>query len=243
MTCISCGGPAPSGGTLCGSCGASNASATAGTTCSGCGSAITLGATQCEYCGREVDRTIAADRKISFNFGSGEKSISLSGGNSSSIQGLFGKITRPSPQFSPSGAQVPSSLEPWQFPPSDSFSRILGGLIDLAIIFFAAGVSYGVLGIAYVIWAGVAMGNGGQSLGHRVAGQYVVDAQTKRPIGPGRGVIRYFLHILDFVLIIGYIIGIATGQCFADRIMHTIVVKRPTTKTYLRHLPPPPGTA
>lgn len=72
------------------------------------------------------------------------------------------------------------------------------------------------------------MGTTGQSLGKKAVGIYLVSETTRQPVGGWTGIGRYFLHLLDsFALCIGWIVGLATGQTFADRIVHTVVVAKP----------------
>ena len=49
---------------------------------------------------------------------------------------------------------------------------------------------------------------------------------------PGARLGAYFLEVLLAIITlgIGYIVGLATGKTFADRIMGTIVVRRPQVK-------------
>lgn len=69
----------------------------------------------------------------------------------------------------------------------------------------------------------------GQTLGKRVAGIRVVDANTGQPgIGFGRAVGRYFSRILSAIpCLLGYfwMLGDARKQTWHDKIMNTVVVR------------------
>lgn len=83
-----------------------------------------------------------------------------------------------------------------------------------------------VLAIA-VLYAYARDGVGGQSVGRRLLGQQVVDAQTGKPIGPGgsfkRELILHLLLPLELVLLLADAGG--RRQRLGDRWARTVVVK------------------
>ncbi|WP_158609569.1 RDD family protein [Cellulomonas triticagri] len=74
----------------------------------------------------------------------------------------------------------------------------------------------------------------GATPGKRVAGVAVVRADTGVPAGLGRSVARPVLHLLDALLLIGYLRPLwhARRQTFADSLLGTVVVQ---TRGPLRH--------
>ena len=209
-----------------------NTSSVGSLTCSGCGNGLEAGSTLCPFCGRQnvAPPPPVKEAKITFNLGGGEKSISLAGVSNAFNTAKSGP--RSAAPFSPSTSVTPSNrptqTELQTLPLTDGGSRFLAHLIDSLIMLFLALVTGGILGIAYLVWVGWIQGTGGQSLGYRATNQYLVSESDRQIIGGGAGIGRSFLLILDGLpLGIGYIVGLVTGQCFADRIMHTIVLKRP----------------
>ncbi len=72
-------------------------------------------------------------------------------------------------------------------------------------------------------------GRTGQSLGKRVAGIWLVDERTGQPIGAARAFARDLAHLVDgLTCYIGYLMPLwdARRQTFADKIAHTVVVRR-----------------
>lgn|GEM_PF-3536283 len=125
-------------------------------------------------------------------------------------------------------AGIPSPQLVASYPLTDGGSRFLAGLIDYVIAAVLGSFTFGLLGLAFLIWVGWINGTGGQSLGYMATGQYLVAESDHSIIGPGRGVGRQFLHVLDNITLgVGYIIGLTTGQTLADRVMRTVVVKKP----------------
>ena len=191
--------------------------------CVGCGSPLGAGITVCPYCNREnvIPAPPAKDPKLTFNFGGGEKTISLSDVSNplkNVVSSARENMTQPSP--------APQAKNFKALPLTDAGSRIGAHLIDMTLVSVLSAISAGILGIAYWVWAGWANGCGKQSLGYMATGQYLVGSSTREPIGGGAGVSRTLLHTIDALTLgIGYVIGLATGQTIADRISNTVVVK------------------
>lgn len=80
------------------------------------------------------------------------------------------------------------------------------------------------VGVALVLL--VLQGTTGWTPGKLVAGIRVVDAATREPIGVGRTIGRWLLHLLDAMLFIGYLRPLwhRRRQTFADSITGTVVV-------------------
>ncbi|MGI8684871.1 MAG: pentapeptide repeat-containing protein [Acidimicrobiales bacterium] len=75
----------------------------------------------------------------------------------------------------------------------------------------------------------VVQGHTGQTPGKRRQGICVVRERDGLPIGPGRSVLRYALHILDTLpALLGWLRPLrnAKGQTFADTVLTTVVVRR-----------------
>jgi len=126
-------------------------------------------------------------------------------------------------------ADVPHE-ELMTYPACSNWQRIGAYLIDVVApsCFFLIPVIGIILWIAYVFGNQYVEGQTGQSLGKRATGIYLVEEYTRQPIGGWRGIGRYFLHILDGLpLGVGYIVGLCTGQTWADMIMHTRVYRKP----------------
>jgi uncharacterized RDD family membrane protein YckC len=155
------------------------------------------------------------------------------------------------------GAPGPYSAPPgpsaWTGPPlADWGSRVLATLIDSAIglvIFFgilivslilgavssALGTLILVLGyigiilgynyIALGYWTGLT----GQTIGKRTMGVKVVRLDDGQLLGPGTGIGRHLLHILDSFCLIGYLFPLwdPLRQTFADKIIRTVAIVVP----------------
>ncbi len=125
-------------------------------------------------------------------------------------------------------AAIPAPLAPWG-------TRAAGALIDylpvaiLNLITFRAGFFgflVGLASIGYWIYLGNMEGVGGQTPGKKVMGLRLVDASGGL-IGGGAGIGRKFLHILDGICFIGFLLPLvdANRQTFADKLMTTFVVE------------------
>jgi uncharacterized RDD family membrane protein YckC len=91
---------------------------------------------------------------------------------------------------------------------------VFGALISLAAL-------------AYYIYNAYLTGTTGQSIGKQVAHTKVVNENTGQVIGPGLGIGRWLLHILDGLpCLLGYLWPIwdSKRQTFADKIVHTVVI-------------------
>lgn len=142
-------------------------------------------------------------------------------------------MTAPEPPAPQPGA-VPSPLADWG-------TRAVGFLIDYApwlvleAVFFRSAplrALVGLAGIAYWAYLGHLDGVTGQTPGKAIMGIKLVDRQG-RLLGSGGGIGRKFLHILDGICLIGYLLPIvdAQRQTFADKLMTSYVItgaeKRP----------------
>ena len=118
--------------------------------------------------------------------------------------------------------------------------RFIGAIVDwfpmaiLSAIGMWSGVVwlYYVLGFVAGVWGlfdiGYLGGATGVSLGRRIAGTKLVREETLQPIGPGPGIGRYFLHIIDAAICcVGFLFPLWTTkkQTIADIIMRTIVIE------------------
>lgn len=105
---------------------------------------------------------------------------------------------------------------------------LLGGIfagakvMALAVLFYIAGIVWAL----YNAWQG---GATGQSVGKKAMGIRLLNEQTGQVIGGGLGIGRYFLHIIDGIpCYLGYLWPIwdSKRQTFADKILHSVVVKQ-----------------
>jgi uncharacterized RDD family membrane protein YckC len=112
--------------------------------------------------------------------------------------------------------------------------RILAGYTDvlaipvLALLVTAKYGRWAMIAAVVVSYAlnGCLEGWTGQSLGKMAGGLHTIRRGTGERIGGGRGTLRRLLHVLDTPLV-GYVVGLASGRTFADRIMGTEVVWNP----------------
>lgn len=74
----------------------------------------------------------------------------------------------------------------------------------------------------------------GMTPGKRVAGISVVDDRTGRPIGLPGTVLRWFAHVLDAILLIGYLRSAfrKDGRTFADSLLGTVAVRTRTPEPH-----------
>ncbi len=72
----------------------------------------------------------------------------------------------------------------------------------------------------------------GYTAGKALIGIRLVDGDTHRPVGLVRVIVREFVHILDGLLMIGYLRPLWHPQrrTFADSIMHTLVLDEPARR-------------
>jgi uncharacterized RDD family membrane protein YckC len=95
------------------------------------------------------------------------------------------------------------------------------GVTSLAIIFY-------LLGLAWALYNAYLGGSTGQSIGKKAMGTRLLREDNGQPIGGGLGIGRYFLHIIDGLpCYLGYLWPIwdSKRQTFADKILHSVVVK------------------
>jgi uncharacterized RDD family membrane protein YckC len=148
------------------------------------------------------------------------------------------------------GAPPPYGQTPgWAGPPLASWgTRVAASLLDSLIYIGIAlgGVIVGVvlgqassalgtlvivltyLGVfAFVVWQLVVQGRTGSTIGKRQLGIRVLREQDGQVIGAGLSIGRYFVHYLDGLCLLGYLWPLwdAKRQTFADKILHTVVIK------------------
>ena len=137
---------------------------------------------------------------------------------------------------SPYGASPYGQPAGWQGPPLAGWGiRAAGYLIDALIslvIQFVLGLVDdslgGVGGLAVAVWFGYLTGTTGQTPGRKAVGITVLREADGRHLGPGAGIGRSFLHILDALpLLLGFFWPIwdPKKQTFADKIIGSVVVK------------------
>lgn len=120
------------------------------------------------------------------------------------------------------------------------FKRAVGGIVDwlpmvvLSVVGSVIGTWWlesllSLVGGLYGLFnIGVLGGSTGASLGRMAAGTKLVREETLQPIGAGMGIGRYFLHILDVVILcVGFLFPLWTKkrQTIADMLMKTIVIE------------------
>lgn len=132
-------------------------------------------------------------------------------------------------------------------PPAPWGLRVLATLLDSALVatlvFFASGASPtlaalpglgepgGTGGAAWTAGAlltlGLLQAYTGMTPGKRVVHVAVVDDRTGRPIGLLGTVLRWFAHVLDAILLIGYLRSAfrKDGRTFADSLLGTVAVR------------------
>jgi len=164
--------------------------------------------------------------------------------------------TPPPPGYTPPppgyGA-APSAQPPaWTGPPlADWATRVLAALIDIGIyvvaligiailsailgaisgtlgaVIFVLG--YTVVALGYQVLLGYWVGLTGQTIGKRTIGIRVVRMEDGQLLGPGPGIGRQLLHILDGFCFIGYLFPLwdPLRQTFADKIMKTVAIVVP----------------
>ena len=90
-----------------------------------------------------------------------------------------------------------------------------------------------VLGLTYVaafawyVFQLVKQGRTGQTIGKRAMGIYLLREQDGQVVGAGLSIARYFVHLLDSYSLVGYLWPLwdKKRQTFADKLLHTVVVK------------------
>jgi len=116
-------------------------------------------------------------------------------------------------------------------PRATAGARFVEWLIDYGAGIMLSLVTAGlglILFVAFYFFNAWHEGETGQTLGKKAMNLYVIDSRTGTFIGGPSGIGRHLLHLLDALpLGLGYIVGLATGRTFADRILGTIVVAAP----------------
>ncbi|MFD6177945.1 MULTISPECIES: RDD family protein [unclassified Isoptericola] len=81
---------------------------------------------------------------------------------------------------------------------------------------------------------GVLQAYTGMTPGKRVAGISVVDDRSGRPIGLPGTIVRWFAHVLDAILLIGYVRAAfhREGRTFADSLLGTVAVRSTTPEPH-----------
>ncbi|GAB2823015.1 hypothetical protein GCM10022221_21320 [Actinocorallia aurea] len=84
-----------------------------------------------------------------------------------------------------------------------------------------------VIAIAGGLWLVHQEGTTGQTIGKRMVNIRLISEHTSQPIGFGQAFVRKIAHILDGFCYIGYLWPLfdAKKQTFADKVMHTVVVR------------------
>jgi hypothetical protein len=124
------------------------------------------------------------------------------------------------------------------YPPAGARRRFLAGAFDygpwiaLVSLFGPAAVLTDPFTIStvpvYLLLNGLLEGLTGQSIGKALFGLYTIRAGTGEFTGGGTGIYRRVLHVLDTLPVCaGWLAGLATGGTLADRIVGTVVVRRP----------------
>ena len=150
------------------------------------------------------------------------------------------------------GVPPTPSATAWNGPPlADWATRVVAALIDgglglagfigIAIVALILGRIAGALGafvfvigylalfgysyLALGYWVGLA----GQTIGKRTMGIRIVKMDDGGLLGPGAGIGRQFLHIVDGFCFIGYLFPLwdPLRQTFADKIIRTVAISVP----------------
>lgn len=114
-------------------------------------------------------------------------------------------------------------------------TRAGGYLVDFGISFVAQFVAAlidpvlaQVVGFGIFLYFGYVTGTTGQTPGRKVVGIRVLREADGQVLGPGAGIGRGFLHILDALpLLLGFFWPLwdKKKQTFADKLIHSVVVK------------------
>jgi uncharacterized RDD family membrane protein YckC len=131
----------------------------------------------------------------------------------------------------------PDSATLLTHPRTGMWRRVGAALIDYLLALLA--LALGPVSLIVICLYGYFEGTTGQTLGKKALGIYTIKADTGEFIGGATGIGRKLLHFLDtFALLTGWIVGLITGRTYADRIIGTVVVRRPTqSRATGTHLP------
>ena len=148
----------------------------------------------------------------------------------------------------PHGSPDPATLLTWR--PAGGLRLAVAFLIDWTLFWTLSvmGLFAPVLGelvvLALLFTNFYLEGATGQSFGKKVLGLYVIKRDTGEFLGGMAGIGRWLLHALDYVLFLGFIIGLFNTRTFADMIAGSTVVTRPAAgQIPSLHAVPAPGTA
>lgn len=141
----------------------------------------------------------------------------------------------PEPPVAPQPAAAPAPLADWG-------TRALGAIIDwlpvgiLNAIFFRVdflNFLLGLAGLAYWAYIGHLEGVTGQSPGKAIMGTRLV-GERGDVVGSGTGIGRKFVHILDFICFLGFLLPLvdAKRQTIADKVVSTYVVSGAEKKQF-----------
>ena len=109
----------------------------------------------------------------------------------------------------------------------------VGGILAAVLMQVSDALGAVVLGLTYVaafawyVYQLVRQGRTGQTIGKKAMGTYLLREQDGQVIGAGLSVARYFVHLLDAYSVVGYLWPLwdKKKQTFADKLLHTVVVK------------------
>jgi Tfp pilus assembly protein PilF len=113
--------------------------------------------------------------------------------------------------------------------------RFLAGFVDIymipALFLFNLGYLSIAMGATVYVFNGYLEGKTGKSFGKALTGLHTIHGKTGKYLGGGKGILRRVLLVVDYIMVVGFIIGLFTGQTFTDAVMGTVVVWRPTWVT------------
>ncbi len=147
----------------------------------------------------------------------------------------YGQPPYGAPPWSASPSTLPAAG--WQGPELASWGRRVGGALIDGLISLAVQVVLGlasrslaqVVGLAVLLFFGYLTGTTGQTPGRRAMGITVLREADGQVLGAGAGIGRAFLHIFDALSLgLGYLWPLwdPKKQTFADKIIHSVVVKK-----------------
>jgi len=118
--------------------------------------------------------------------------------------------------------------------------RLIGAfIIDymLGLMLWIIPIFGAILWLAIVFVNAYFLGTTGQTLGKKAVGIYTIKKDTGEFLGGAVGIGRQLLHILDtLALCTGWIVGLITSRTYADMIVGSVTVRRPSDP-----MAPPPG--
>jgi hypothetical protein len=112
--------------------------------------------------------------------------------------------------------------------------RLIGAfVIDymLGLMLWILPVIGAILWLAIIFVNAYFQGTTGQSLGKKAVGIYTIKKDTGEFLGGAVGIGRQLLHILDTLALgTGWIVGLITSRTYADMIVGSVVVRRPSVQ-------------